>query len=195
MERLLNWTLYFKLFNHIDEELAEQTRVAGCQNPACPGVLHRSDYERKPRGIGVVEQIDFRSSFCCNQEGCRKRHTPPSVIFLGRRVYVGVTVILLTAMLNGVNERRARELGEKLGVDKKTLTRWRTWWLEQFPQSQFWKEAKGRFCEQPQEGFLPLSLLENFGVPEDSGGVLLLLKFLSPISIGPLKLVKYKETK
>ena len=140
-------------------------------------------------------QIMLRCSFCCNQEGCRKRHTPPSVIYFWKEGVCGVTVILLTAMLHGVNERRARELGEKLGVDKKTLNRWRTWWLEQFPQSQFWKEAKGRFCEQPQEGFLPLSLLENFDVPEDSGGVLLMLKFFSPISIGPLKLVKYKEAK
>ena len=113
----------------------------------------------------------------------------------GRRVYVGVTVLLLTAMLHGVNERRARELGEKLGQDKKTLNRWRTWWLEQFPKSQFWKEAKGRFCEPPKEECLPLSLLKYFGVPEDSEGLLRLLKFLSPISIGPLKLVKYKEVK
>ena len=56
-------------------------------------------YGRKPRGLpdgidpGPVLPVRF--SFCCSVDGCRRRHTPPSVRFLGRKVYLSVMVVLL----------------------------------------------------------------------------------------------------
>ena len=53
-------------------------------------------------------------------DGCRRRSTPPSVRFLGRRVYLGVMVILFTALQNGLTEKRRRELVDRLGVPPQT---------------------------------------------------------------------------
>jgi hypothetical protein len=56
--------------------------------------------------------------------------TPPSVRFLGRRVWLAVVVTLLCVMVHGASARRARKLREELGVDRRTLERWRRWWRQ-----------------------------------------------------------------
>ena len=45
-----------------------------------------------------AEAFGRRFSLCCGREGCRHRATPPSVRFLGRRVYVGAVVIVASAI-------------------------------------------------------------------------------------------------
>jgi hypothetical protein len=40
-------------------------------------------------------------SLCCSRDGCRRRMTPPSVRFLGRRVYLGAVLVLVSAMQQG----------------------------------------------------------------------------------------------
>lgn len=70
--------------------------------------MHRADYDRKPRG--GPEHWSERHSFCCDQDGCRRRHTPPSVRFLGRKVYVGFVVVLKTALHQGLNAARLAQL-------------------------------------------------------------------------------------
>ena len=79
----------------IDQDLAETTRKNACP---CGGRLHSANYLRKPRGtpVQLPEQECKRLSFCCDRDGCRKRVTPPSVRFLGPKVYLGVIVILIT---------------------------------------------------------------------------------------------------
>jgi hypothetical protein len=37
-----------------------------------------------------------------------------------------------------------RELSERFGADRRTIARWRVFWQEFFPQTQFWKAARGR---------------------------------------------------
>ncbi len=71
----------------VDEDLAEETRKQGC---SCGGRLHCANYPRKPRGAGLklTEFQRLRVSFCCDRDGCRKRATPRSVRFLGRKVYL-----------------------------------------------------------------------------------------------------------
>ena len=138
---------------------------------------------RKPRGLEQVEGGENRRhSFCCGREGCRKRHTPRSVRFLGRRVYVGVVVVLLSALRHGVKPARAELLREKLGIDRRTLERWRRWWLEDFVRSRFWRAARTRlvatFCQQT----LPLSLCASFEIGRRRDRLLDLLRFLSPLS-------------
>ena len=83
----------FQLLEKVDAELTEGARSKGCL--LCGGKLHRSDYDRKPRG---GPQWDTRFSLCCAREGCRRRHTPPSVRFMGRRVYAGLVVALVSAI-------------------------------------------------------------------------------------------------
>src|SRR5690606_37865054 len=71
----------------IDEDMAAQTRAARCRS--CGGKLHSARYRRKPRGVArslIGDAGAVRLSFCCSRDGCRRRHTPPSVRFLGRRV-------------------------------------------------------------------------------------------------------------
>lgn len=184
MEKLIQSILLGKFITKADQESADEMKAAGCI--WCKvGVLHHSDYERKPRGCGEKDETVLRISFCCDQDGCRKRSTPPSLLFLGRRHYVGTIVVLLTAMTHGVNERRARQLREEIGVDVRTLKRWRAWWLENFVQSAFWKGAKAFFRGGVDEGAMPLPLVKEFGATRVKG-LFKLMEFLLPISIGPL---------
>jgi hypothetical protein len=64
------------------------------------------------------------------------------VRFLGRKIYWGVVVVLMTAMQHGAKPTRVEILRERLGIDRRTLERWRTWWLVTFVESRFWKEAR-----------------------------------------------------
>lgn len=170
----------------IDADIAEEVRRGGCI--ACfVGRLHRAKYRRKPRGGGNRIEETYRDSFCCDQDGCRKRHTPPSVRFLGRRVYWGVVVVLVSAAHHGITAERMRALREALGIDRRTLERWRQWWLESFVQSSFWKVARARFMPTVCEKTLPLSLGRAFRL-DQSDQLLQLLKFLSPITTGSIPL-------
>lgn len=173
------WTFLFT----VDESLAEKARKVGC---ACGGELHRANYPRKPRGgcKNLPETYSYRLSFCCERDGCRKRKTPPSVRFLGRKVYLGAVVVLVAAMRQGPTPRRVRELTELFGVDVRTIVRWRKFWCEHFPQTPFWKVQ--RCCLQPglATAELPLALLEAFIHDKDSHeDWKRLLVFLSPITI------------
>lgn len=82
---------YRQLFE-LDQMSAAEVRAGGCDS--CAGVLHSARYPRKPRGIreALDASYDTRLSFCCAEDGCRRRHTPPSVRFLGRKVYLGTLV-------------------------------------------------------------------------------------------------------
>lgn len=173
MEKILRDGLLFKLLEKVDVDLAERAREERCLH--CGAKLHRGDYPRKPRG---GPRWDERYSFDCSQ--CRKRKTPPSVRFLGRRVYAGVVVVLLAAMMHGVASHRVERLRQVLGINEKTLKRWRTWWLETFAQSEFWKGARGRFMPTADEKIMPLSLVEAFGA--NRTGLLKLMEFLLPIT-------------
>ena len=164
------------LLEKIDTDTAEATREKGC--PQCEGKLHRADYKRKPRG---GPKWDLRDSFCCEREGCRRRRTPVSVRFLGRRVYVGFVVVLVSAMAHGLKPERVRQIQEKLGIDRRTLERWRQWWLGTFVRSGFWKGAKGRFMPPVAEASLPWTLCERFTM-ERLEGLCRLLGFLAPIT-------------
>jgi hypothetical protein len=165
-----------QLAEKIDIDLTEEARSKGCL--LCGGALHRSDYDRKPRG---GPQWDIRFSLCCAKEGCRKRHTPPSVRFMGRRVYAGLVVVLVSAMAHGLTPERVKSLREALGIDRRTLERWRQWWLGTFLESSFWREARARFMPPLCRKTMPLSLCQSFEV-QRRDRLLDLLKFLAPIT-------------
>ena len=167
----------------VDEELAEAGRKEGCP---CGGRLHRANYPRKPRGgcQNLPEAYGYRLSFCCERDGCRKRKTPRSVRFLGRKVYLGAVVVLVSAMRHGPSSRRVRELSGLFRVDERTIVRWRAFWSELFPQTAFWKVNRGRLVPRIDVSKLPSALLTAF----IHGGKSWeewrrLMEFLSPITI------------
>ena len=125
----------------VDEDLAEQTRKNGCP---CGGRLHAANYLRKPRGTPdqLPEPQRLRHSFCCERDGCRKRATPPSVRFLGRKASLGAIVILISALRQGPTPRRVRELSQRCGADQSTIARWQVFGRDHFPQTPFWKAAR-----------------------------------------------------
>jgi hypothetical protein len=106
------------------------------------------------------------------------------VRFLGRKVYLGAVVVLVAAMRQGPSPRRVRELSRLFGADRQTIARWKTFWEELFPQTRFWKMARGRLMPRVVIEVLPLSLLNAYlgrGDPCRDWGDL--LRFLSPITI------------
>lgn len=166
----------------VDQDLAEDTRKKACP---CGGRLHAANYPRKPRGtpVQLPDQECLRLSFCCDRDGCRKRTAPPSVRFLGSKVYLGAIVILISAMRQGPSPRRVRELSARFGADRRTIARWQVFWRERFPQTPFWKIESARLVPVVKIVSLPYSLADAFlGRHPTCRGWTLLLRFLSPIT-------------
>ena len=173
----------------VDQDFANSAHQKGCP---CGGRLHRAPYPRKPRGCphGLPAEFRYRLSFCCNRDGCRKRVTPPSARFLGRKVYLAAVVILVSAMQQGPSPRRVRELSRLFGADRRSIARWRVLWREHVPQTSFWKVARARFMPALEVATLPRSLLQAFLRSDDPfNDWKKLFRFLSPITItGGLKI-------
>lgn len=71
----------------------------------CGGPLRAGNFPRKPRGALIApagEAFLVRFSLCCGREGCREHATPPSLRFLGRRVYLGVVVIVTSLVAQAI---------------------------------------------------------------------------------------------
>jgi hypothetical protein len=181
MEKILRDRRLYELLEEVDRDLALRAQAGGCEH--CGGAVHRGDYRRKPRGGPAWEK---RHSFCCSREGCRKRKTPASVRFLGRKVYVGFVVVLVSAMMHGVNEQRVKRLREVLDIDRRTLEHWRQWWKVTFVRSDFWRGKQGRLRRPIVEGQMPLGLVEAFGAWQREG-LMKLMQFLSPITTSSYK--------
>jgi len=165
-----------------DRDLAADARENGCP---CGGVLHQANYSRKPRG-GPNEagpEHEQRFSFCCAEDGCRCRMTPQSLRFLGRRVYFAVVVVLVSAMRHGATPKRMRQLRELVGVNRRTVERWRLWWRTSFVDSPFWRTAAAAFVPPVSVMMLPATLLARFRGDEEVR-LVALLRFLGPITGG-----------
>lgn len=148
----------------IDERTTASVQAARCEH--CGGRLDRADYARKPRGGAVArgaEAWSKRLSLCCSQEGCRRRSTPPSVRFFGRRVYAEVVVVL--ASVAALVTERSRALREVTGVPARTVRRWSTWWRTAFLASALWLQCQARMVPAPDAQQLPGSLLARFAAP------------------------------
>ena len=173
--------LYLLLLRY-DEDLARETQRRRCQ--LCGGRLDQGHFPRKPRvpsWVALPDGYDERFSYSCAVDGCRKRHTPPSARYLGRRVYLGVMVVLATAMQQGLAPWRLSRLREELGASRQTLERWRTWWREVFAESPFWKEARAAFSPPVAGDEAPGSLLERFTGGDDER-LAAVMRFVSPLS-------------
>jgi hypothetical protein len=166
----------------IDRELAAETQAKGC--PYCGGTLHSARYPRKPRCARELSpDWGWRWSFCCAREGCRRRSTPPSVRYLGRRVWPAIIVVILSTIDQLLGSGRAERIRRAMGVDRRTLDRWGKWWRETFPQLGFWLMERARFIPPaPRDEELPADLVRRFGPRWSSGVMIRVLRFLSPVT-------------
>lgn len=163
----------------IDRDLCQRARRVRCTR--CAARLDSATYPRKPRGLppGLGEIHRRRLSLCC--DACRKRVTPPSVRFLGRRVYTAVVLVL--ACVQPLTAPRLRELKDLLGVDRRTLYRWRRWWRASLVRSPWWRLACGRFRRPLDASCLPAALLERFDGVGPAHRLVQALTFLAPLSV------------
>jgi len=180
-QTLLDDSTFFSLLLRFDRDLAAQVRQARC--PHCGGVLHSARYPRKPRGgpadLGAEHRV--RQSFCCSEDGCRKRVTPGSLRFLGRKVFFSVWVLLLPVLREGPTASRLSRLEEVFKVSRRTLLRWRQWWRQEMPESRFWQSRRGDFATPLEPAAMPGSLLAAFAaLVEASPRVQAVLRWLAP---------------
>jgi hypothetical protein len=179
-QSILQSAEFFAFLLHIDHDLAAEAKTQGCR--CCDGPLHQALYPRKPRGAQCVLGAEYRQrfSFCCAH--CRRRTTPVSVRFLGRRVYLGIVVTLASALSAGLSGYRTAQLTESLCVPLLTLRRWRQWWLNDFVQTPLWRAKRALFMPPVEEVRLPACLLPCFSAADETGQWVLLLRFLSPLT-------------
>ena len=175
MENIWSDSVFFEVLLAIDRGMALEKQGKGC--PLCGDKLDVSNYPRKARGVVESEPFDLRLSFCCRREGCRRRTTPQSVRFLGRKVYVGVVVILASF-------RAAVCVG--LELCRRTVSRWMKYWADVFDlRSPFWKSRRAMFSPGFDAGQTPGAVVHFFEaqhkVLEEAAKKY--LQFFSPLSI------------
>lgn len=181
---LLDSSFWVKLFL-IDQQIAEQVRSAGCQRCEAGGPLHVANYSRKPRGEhrdALGPHYARRLSFCCAT--CRRRATPPSVRFLGRKVYLGAIVSLISAGAGALSEQTRSALVEALNLPPQTLYRWRLWWSKQVPASQCWRALSGWFSPPISPARLPGELLARLQGSDLGARLIHLLQLVAPLTTG-----------
>ena len=182
IKEILQDARFYELLLGFDRQIAESVHADRC--PKCGAALHWGSWERKPRGgpAGLEPRHRQRFSLCCAKEGCRKRETPGSLRFLGRKVYFGAMVVLISAMQSGLNPERMKRLKALVGVSRRTVLRWRDWWRTVFTMSPFWRTHRG-LAPAASEAALPASLLQSFdGQIEQQ--LVSMLRFLVPITTG-----------
>ncbi len=170
---------FFEGLRAIDEAIVERAAKEPCRD--CGGPLYRGDHPRKPRGgllAVAAEAFGRRFSLCCGREGCRRRAMPPSVRFLGRRVYVGAVVVVASAI---ALTTMAAIAVRATGVPARTMRRWLRWWRGPFTTSAPFVELSARLVPAPERQRLPLSLLERLAA-DRSVSVAKLLAWLAPIT-------------
>jgi hypothetical protein len=176
---VLNDVRFYGLLLKFDQDLAAKVREGGCT--VCGAALHAAPYLRKPRGgpAGLGQEHRERLSLCCAADGCRRRSRPPSLRFLGPKVYWGAAVTVISAMRCGPTPTRMCQLQEWVGVSRRTVARWREWWCGVFADSPFWRAAA--WIPPVARTQLPAALLGRFAGDTEQQ-LLSLLRFLTPIT-------------
>jgi hypothetical protein len=111
--------------------------------------------------------------------------TPPSLRFLGRKVFFGMLVLLLPVLRDGPTPERLNRLCETFAVSVRTVRRWCRFWRETFVTSRVWQAARGRFAAPVRGESMPGALLAAFCESSDpESRVVAVLRLVSPIGAG-----------
>ena len=186
---LYNSTFYLLLVA-IDQAFANIAKQEGC--PCCGGKLNIANYPRSPFGVPAQfrSMFDERYSLCCNT--CRRRITPQSVRFFGRRWFPAPLLLLISILKRGASSRRCAQIKRHLGivVNPSTWRRWQRWWSMAFPTTLFWQQSKGLLIAtlQATDNHYPGALLDMFQ-GKFTEKICLLLRFLAPLTAGDLRAV------
>lgn len=158
---------FHALLLELDRRAAERVRAAGCSR--CQGPLYVAHYPRKVRGVSASAeasgQYGLRLSLCCGREGCRKRSTPPSVRFDGRRIYAAIAVLVLSlrpAERSELQSAAALIATEPAAPSQPTRTRWRRWWQSGLFGTAVFAALRGRLRVPVDAMRSPASLLAMF---------------------------------
>jgi len=172
---------FFRLQQEIDLDECRRVQALGC--PDCGGPLDRNDHARKPRGLPFqhFDSDPRRLNLCCRH--CRAHNMPESVVYLGRRVYVGVVLVLASILVSGLTPRRLVRVQADLGVSAQTVRRWRQWWQNGFVESRFWAARRGWLVPPVAVLDLPNDLVGRFVRRPGISRLLALLRFLSPLTV------------
>jgi hypothetical protein len=76
------------------------------------------------------------------------------------------------------------QLSELIGVNRRTVERWREWWRDTFTASPFWQLGRAAFMPPVNHDRLPASLIERFNGGGGGERLIALLRFLAPITGG-----------
>jgi hypothetical protein len=175
---------FFVMLVRVDLVLVERVAAECC--PHCGGPLHRGDYVRKPRGALITpagEEFVRRFSLCCGREGCRKRALPPSVRFLGRRVYLGAVVILASIVALAI--RAAEKIRRQTGVPARTTSRWLGWWQGAFLTTEAFVTICARLIGV-EVGRVPASILHRLP-GTGTQQMRTMLELLAPLTTGSVR--------
>jgi hypothetical protein len=177
----------FQFLLQVDVDIAKAAKAKGC--PRCSDTVDVANFSRQPRGgpAGLGDDAALRFSFSCRAEGCRRRVTPPSSRFLGRKVYFGVVVVIASAMMGDLGKGGRAALSRHFGADRHTLRRWKKLFDETFPRMPAWKLIAGRIMPPLDSDNRARSLLKRFSVneyapPEDYKSLSDLLILISPLA-------------
>lgn len=141
---ILEDSSFFQTLQSFDEDICEAARQSGCG--FCEGHLDSSHYMRKPRGIewaAIDAQSMRRFSLCCRSAGCRKRTTPMSLRFAGRKVYCSLFILLYVAVNESRQDQSVNELHRRFGLSRETGRRWIRIFTCRLTQSRWWKSRSG----------------------------------------------------
>ena len=135
------------LLERIDEGEAAACRLAGCRH--CGGVLHSATYPRKPHGLAPELRGGARRfSFCCAT--CRRRATPASVRFFGRRFRPAPLFVMVGALVSAPRARLGA-IARRWAILVATPKRWQRWWRETLSATPTWRAWRGGLATPPDE--------------------------------------------
>ena len=79
-----------------------------------------------------------------------------------------------------------QRLTQVIGVNRRTVQRWRMWWRDAFTATPFWRAARASVMPPVDEARLPTAMLERFA-GDAAERMTALLRFLSPITGGQVQ--------
>ena len=92
----------------------------------------------------------------------------------------------VAGMREGATAARMLQLSALVGVNRRTVERWRTWWRDSFTATPFWQVARAAFMPPVDPGRLPAALIERFA-GDNADRLVALLRFMGPITGGRMR--------